>query len=309
MAQPLRLLCGTLSYDAFAWHPEGTHLLTADKYQSHIWNLRRGVSHAINISGKLLSLAWSPDGAFITTTSNSCHWRLWRLADCACICTRNLGFVRAAKCGSAWSPDGSLVAISDDRAIQLWDPRALAMVRVLHRHSVSSLAWSPSSRLLAVAFKCTIELWDPWTAERRAVVAPDCPGVVTMLAWGPKHRLAAVWDTSFGARVIVWDADLSQTRELKQVKQAAALSWSRNGMLACSTGVAIVRLWDEQGAIVTTLRTGASTAHAFSPDGRTLAVLTRGSKNVVQLWDTDVLWWARRAVMLAVAAVTSQNCV
>ena len=157
-------------------------------------------------SGRVLSLAFSPDGTLLASGSRDNTVGLWD--------ARTGHLVRTLKGHSndvnsvAFSPDSTLLASgSDDRTVRLWDARTGRMLRKWNSDSgrVLSLAFSPDGTLLANAYQYSLYLRRVRTGRLRGMrghtkdltlldFSPDSE----LLAGGSGDRTVKLWDVRTG---------------------------------------------------------------------------------------------------------------
>jgi WD40 repeat protein len=155
-----------------AYSPDGGTVSTSDDYSCVcFWTAATGkrLGEPIQHPGKVMGLAFRPDGRAVLTGSNLTAQQ-WDVAT-----RRALGPplrhrlpVRAV----AYSPDGRTIATAgDDRTARLWDAATGKPVGLplLHEGEVTALAFSPDGRLLLTgSWDRTARLWpvpDPPTGE------------------------------------------------------------------------------------------------------------------------------------------------
>ena len=132
-----------------AFSPKGDELAVAHTVgQSFlIFNLTTGRSRSPTESTDCWSLAWSPDGAQIVSSSTNNRLRVWNAA--------TLTVLREVECpvsnSLAWSPDGKWLALGHDgRKVSIRDAKTLEATKTIDTIA-SSLAWLPDSQRLIVA--------------------------------------------------------------------------------------------------------------------------------------------------------------
>jgi WD40 repeat protein len=180
------------------WSPDGTKLATAsadqtakvwDVYTGREWLTLRGIQGPVPTLGvfrkSLVSIAWSPDGTKLATTSLDKPARVWDSAT-----GRQLLTLRGRQenvSSVAWSPDGTKLATAGlDQTTRVWDASTGRELLTLRGHQavVSDIAWSPDgTRLASAGGDRTTRVWD--ARDGHELVALHNQGVVWSVAWSP----------------------------------------------------------------------------------------------------------------------------
>ncbi|MEU9142830.1 trypsin-like peptidase domain-containing protein [Streptomyces sp. NPDC048349] len=245
---------------------------------------RRLAGHAHTV----WSVAFSPDGHLLASSSADRTVRLWNVATGAphATLTGHTDGVTSV----AFSPDGhTLATSSSDKTVRLWDVADGTSRTTLkgHTDAVTSVVFSPDGRTLASSsYDHSVRLWDVATHETRTKltghtdtvwsVAFDADG--RTLASSSADRTVRLWDVARGT---------SRTTLKGHTDMVWSVAFSPDGHTLATGGQDLTaRLWDvATGKARATLadHTDAVVSVTFSPDGRTLA--TGSTDSYVLLWD------------------------
>jgi WD40 repeat protein len=247
-------------------------------------------------TGRVHSVAFSPDGALLASQADDNTLRIWNVS---------AGLLRHSVClggqssqggaSMAFAPDGMLCVIVDGTA-QLWRVDDGTLLRVLDGTArVSSVAIAPAGSLLAVGSswseRCEplIQLWDATDGRRLRSLQAQHFGAVVSLAFSQDGALLAagdehirLWRVGDGALVLTLPAQA-------EAELVFSLAFSPDGTtLAAGSGDNALRLWHVADgmllyALVGPIAAGYVRSVAFAPDGRLLAAGMSASR-AVQLW-------------------------
>ncbi len=247
----------------------------------------------------VLTLAWSPDGAYIVsgTANNTLH--LWNATTGFHLFTHCDPFKTYAWTSSlAWSPDGEYIACgSDDRTVRVWQVEKNVSIIMKqkftyrdHANWVNTVAWSPDGRRIASGSDDkTVQVWQMGSNaidDEVETYRGHSLWVVT-LAWSPDGNYIASGGND--ATIHIWDVSRKETALIYRDHRFGinALAWSPDGtrIVSCSWDN-IIRVWDVvTGNTLFTFRGHSDRVNtvAWSPDGTRIA--SGGRDKTVRVWD------------------------
>ncbi|MBB4710203.1 WD40 repeat protein [Streptomyces luteogriseus] len=258
----------------------------SDQSEVQLWDVGKGrrIATLKGHTGQVTSLAFSPDGATLTTGASDATVRLWDVRGRRPVATLtgHSGTVFAL----AFSPDGrTLASGGQDRTVRLWDVRERTAVTVLNGHTgfVDALAFSPDSAMLASGSQdAAVRLWDMRAGRPRAtIVRPAGTEPRTVVSepeavYSPDGKVLAVGDDYGGVRLYDVRARHMLGRLTGVDGSVSSVGFSPDGRLiaASSYDSPTVLLWDVRSRRrLATLDDHSRPVYSvlFSPDGQTLA--------------------------------------
>ncbi|KAH7923203.1 WD40 repeat-like protein [Leucogyrophana mollusca] len=243
----------------------------------------------------VLSVAFSPDGAYIITGSSDrtiCVWDAFTSTQVLPPLQGHQDWVRSV----VFSPNGTHIASgSDDKTICVWD--AFTGIQVLppmrgHQDWVLSVAFSPNgAHIVSGSSDKTICVWDAFIGTQVLPPLQGHQGSVRSVAFSPDgthiisgsdDKTIRVWDVSTGAQV------LSPMQGHQSVVQSVTFSPDGAHIISGSDDKTIC-IWDISTGthILPPIQGHQSIVHSvvFSPDG---AHIASGSQDgTICVWDAS----------------------
>ena len=301
------LYVGRLSLAQSYWQ-EGKVAAARDKLdeardQRNTWEHRylytlmnhRGQRTYIGHTGRVTSVAFSPDGKRIVSGSRDHTVKVWDVQTGKELLT--LKGHNWDVFSVAFSPDGKRIAEGSlDHTVKVWDAHTGQQLLSLTGHIdiVFSVAFSPDSKRLASGSKDgTVKVWDAHTG-REQLTLKGHTGFVTSVAFSPDGKRIALGTSD--QTVQVWDAQTGrEALTLKgHTRYVSSVAFSPDGTrIVSGSGDPVnsrrpgeVKVWDVQtGQAILTLQghTLGVTSVAFSPDGTRIA--SASDDGTVKVWE------------------------
>jgi len=219
---------------ALAWSPNSQFLASggSDNLVT-VWDVITGdVVKDYPSQASVNGLSWHPNGSYLTFASANAPLKnavVWNT-----VTGETIFATPASEAFSvAWSPDGSLLAISKFGEIQIWDlflsPDQPVKTIKTQPHNILFLAWKSDSTRLASAQTNTPDqsvanVWDSSTGQLVLSYTEHADAIRTV-AWSPDGNYLA--SASIDGTVRIWDSVNGQTLETFQGNGGIlAVDWS-----------------------------------------------------------------------------------
>ncbi|GAB3652418.1 hypothetical protein GCM10027589_09910 [Actinocorallia lasiicapitis] len=227
--------------------PDGATLAIARAETVWLWDVasRRPFGEPLaGHTGRVRSVAFSPDGTTLVTGGDDGPVRFWDVASRRPFGEPLAGDTDWAR-SAAFSPDGTTLAIACGRAVRLWDVatrRPLGEPLAGHTGRVRSVAFSPDGAILATGGRDkTVWLWDVVTQRP---VGELRTGSALSVAFSPDGAIMATGGED--KKVWLWDVATRQPlgELLGHTGWVRSVAFSPDGTaLATASHDKTVRLW------------------------------------------------------------------
>jgi WD40 repeat protein/uncharacterized caspase-like protein len=303
----VRIMRGHLDFvESVAFSPDGRYLVSGSSERddrdpikrrydqvAKVWDVATGaeIRPLIGHSGSVNSVAFSPDGKQILTSSSDNTIKIWNAETGEEV--RTLKGHTSLVSSAAFSPDGKqIVSGSSDHSVRIWDAQTGSEVRQLTGHS----RWIVSASFMPDGKHALTQTWDT-----RFSGTPADPRTLRLWDFERETKVkvvsnqATMTSPSGGVRFVTGGSGAalkvsgSETRVAFLVPDTGDALLSPDGQQFATTAAdGAINFWDaESGAKIRTLAgyTKQIFRIAYSPDGRKIAAV--GNDATVGLWNIE----------------------
>jgi small GTP-binding protein len=227
----LRILKGHIKgVNDIAWSLDGKVLASGSEDETIcFWSTKTGeVLQTLKVHAFPVNyVAWSPDGRIFCSGSCDGKVRLWDAKIGKKIQVLKLRS-NVRKNNIAWSPNGQLIALSDDRIIRIWNTKTKCQTNILEAHTnrIVSVSFFGNSRLFgSLSENGTVVIWrtDTWIEVAHIDKIGEAnefshlifhPSLSVMVAPGDKgketitQKGSGTWKI-YEKNINVWDSDFN----------------------------------------------------------------------------------------------------
>ena len=253
---------------------------------AQLWNIHTGqpIGQPLNCGASVTAVAISPAGDVLATTTQNGRARLWNARNQKPIHNPLMHWI--ATLSVAFRPDGKTILSGGwGGDVGIWDVatgRQIGADLQRHRGHVRSVAISPDGRAhLTGSEDRTAQMWD---AETNRAISPPWihQGPVVSVAFSPDGLSALTASSDHTVRVWHLRPDGTRRPRMENPSAGRTAAYAPGGQLFATADFnGDLRIWDVATGlpIGDRKRLGGRTMRiAFSPDGKTLAVVGNASR-------------------------------
>lgn len=212
-----------------------------------------------------------------------------------------------------FSPDGKIIATSNDREVTLWNLEA-EQIRTLSSETtkakIQSFVFSPDGQLMVTASNTGVTLWitqgkQLWTS----------PFITELVAFHPDGKMIVALGNK---EVKLWNLNGEEIQTLHHKETIQAFRFSLDGQTIATRSRQEVKLWSRSGQELQILKSSGLTTPlrfstkgygwfeyvTFSPDGRTIITIDTGNVN---LWSKEGKLLRNLSTLMAYTVAPNSN--
>ena len=280
--------------NSIAFSPNGDTIGTANSDGTiKLWNTQGRLTQTFKKQKDAFSsIVFSPDGKTIATTSQDNTAQLW---DTQGQLRQTLKGHNGKITKIIFSPDGKTIATaSEDKTVKLWNTQGEVTQTLKIEQECRSIAFSPDSKTIATGgFSGKLQLWN--TQGKVLDTLRSYGGTVQSIAFSPNGEMMV---TTTGSSIAFWNTKnrynnnifyedkLIQTLKASRGGDYNSVAFSPDGKTIATAGrYDLIRLWSTNTDRLPYLNIG-STSNVSSPDGKIIAGIEDGYKNI-KLWNSQ----------------------
>ena len=283
--------------------PDGKHIAApAEGNVIKVWNSQTGeiIASSPVQTGKILCVAFSPDGARIASSAEKDEFslRVWNVQTKQV--ELRLKHDKSELFTAAFSPDGSrILTAGSDHTAKLWDAKTGSELLTLRgpQQMIRCVAFSPDGLRIATARgdwgiwgnPQEVQIWDAKTGEQLYNLKGH-GRFVSHVVFSPDGKLIAT--CSLDGRIVVWDAKNGQPRRtlLGHNAYVWCVNFSPDSKRIVSGGEDLtIKSWDvESGRLLRTILGHSKIVRwvTFNADGN--QIYSASSDDTIKVWEANV---------------------
>ena len=220
-------------------------------------------------TGRILTLAWSPNGKYIASGSLDNTVQIWASSLSEHLQPYIYRGHTAGVLAVAWSPDSNRIASgSQDKTVQVWD--ALNGGNVVtytgHTEVVNAVAWSPDGKYIASgSADNTVRVWEVATGKQMYVYRGHSASV-NSIVWSPDSQQIASGSSDKTVQILDATTGNHKYTYRGHTDIVSSVSWSPDGKYIVSGSFdKTVQVWNAVTGAVLYIYDGYNVKAAINP--------------------------------------------
>jgi len=197
------------------WSPDGNMLASISLNKLYLWDTEEQINlyQQDEIVGAGTALDWSPDGTKLL--HDGLYVNILPVAADGTVGTlrslRDDGYLGMD--AVVWSPDGSMIANSGNRAVYVWDAESGEILQRMFGTlgDIEDVAWSPDGRFIAsVGDDRALRIWDVQAGVEIAMLDGLSDNIETVQWTGDGQQLMLFQKESSNHSISLWNFELDE---------------------------------------------------------------------------------------------------